>query len=157
METVLLVLSIMCFIIGLVGCVVPALPGVPFAYAGLLLAHLSGYVCFSLTFLIGWGAAAVVLMVLDYVVPAWGTRKFGGTRWGVWGSTLGLIVGLFFSWPGIVLGPFIGAFAFELLQGAGSEQAFRAAFGSLIGLLLGTVLKLVCCGAMLFSCLKQLL
>lgn len=148
METVFLVIAIVCMVVGFIGCIVPALPGVPVAYAGLLFAHFSGYATFPLWALIMWGVFTIVLLILDYIIPAWGTKQFGGTKWGVWGSTLGLIVGLFIPPFGFIIGPFVGAFIFESLRGASSKDAFNAAFGSLVGLLTGTFLKLLCCLAM---------
>lgn len=157
MEIFLIICAAIAFLIGLIGCVAPGIPGVPIAYAGMLLAHFSGYAHFSVACLVGWGAATIALTVLDFIVPAWGTRKFGGTRWGVWGSVIGLLAGMFLGLPGIVLGPFLGAFVFEAVHGAETGTAMRAAFGSFIGLLIGTVAKLICCGVMLYLTIRELL
>jgi uncharacterized protein YqgC (DUF456 family) len=107
---------------------------------------------------------------LDYFIPAWGTKKFGGSKYGVWGSTIGLLAGLFMGPMGIILGPFIGAVLGEMIyfnrhpqsadnQAANSNfnRALRAGLGSFIGLLTGTVLKLICCGMMVFYFVKELL
>ena len=82
---------------------------------------------------------------LDYVVPIYGTKKFGGTKRGVWGSTIGLLVGLFFFPPfGIIIGPFVGAFLGEMSTGKTTNKAaLRSAFGSFVGFLAGTLLKLI--------------
>ena len=148
MDIALLILAGLCMLIGIIGCIVPGLPGTPIAYAGLWIAQASTRVEFSWKILLIWGIVTIVVSVLDYVVPAWGTKKFGGTRWGVWGSTIGVIVGLFFGAVGVIVGPLLGAILGELLGGKELSNALRAGWGSFVGLLCGTILKLVCCGLM---------
>lgn len=148
MDIALLILAGLCMLVGLIGCIVPGLPGTPIAYAGLWIAQATERVDFSWQFLLIWGIVTVVVSVLDYVVPALGTKKFGGTRWGVWGSTIGVFVGLFFGAVGVIVGPLVGAILGELLGGKKMAEALRAGWGSFIGLLCGTVLKLICCGLM---------
>ena len=148
MDIALLILAGLCMLIGIIGCIVPGLPGTPIAYAGLWIAQASTRVEFSWKILLIWGIVTIVVSVLDYVVPAWGTKKFGGTRWGVWGSTIGVIVGLFFGAVGVIVGPLLGAILGELLGGKELSNALRAGWGSFVGILCGTILKLVCCGLM---------
>ena len=148
MEVVLLVLAFICLVVGIIGCIVPGLPGTPVAYAGLWIAQATERVDFSWQMLLVWGIVTVVVSVLDYVVPAWGTKQFGGTRYGVWGSTIGVLVGLFAGPWGVILGPLVGAVVGELLGGKAAAEAIRAGWGSFIGLLFGTILKLICCGLM---------
>ena len=148
MEITLLIIAGLCMLIGIIGCIVPGLPGTPIAYAGLWIAQATDRVDFSWQLLLTWGIVTVVVSVLDYVVPAWGTKRYGGTQYGVWGSTIGVIIGLFFGAVGVIVGPLIGAVIGELLAGKEVEQALRAGWGSFIGLLCGTILKLVCCGLM---------
>ena len=148
MDIALLILAGLCMLVGLIGCIVPGLPGTPIAYAGLWIAQATERVDFSWQFLLIWGIVTVVVSVLDYVVPALGTKKFGGTRWGVWGSTIGVFIGLFFGAVGVIVGPLVGAILGELLGGKKMAEALRAGWGSFIGLLCGTVLKLICCGLM---------
>lgn len=160
MDIVLIILGALCLLLGIVGCVAPVLPGVPLAYIGLLLLQPTDRVQFTWQFLVIWAAIVVVVQLLDYFIPAWGTKRFGGSKWGVWGSTIGLFVGLFVGPWGIVIGPFAGAVIGELLylsrhnSGATSttplRQALRAGMGSFIGLLTGTVIKLICCGMMAY-------
>lgn len=173
MDIVLIVLGAICLLVGIIGCVAPVLPGVPLAYLGLLLLHWTERVQFSWQFLTVWAVIVVVIQLLDYFIPAWGTKKFGGTKWGVWGSTIGLFVGLFMGPMGIVIGPFVGAVVGELLyfnrhpQTAQSSdeieknsqfnRALRAGLGSFIGLLTGTIIKLICCGMMVFYFVKELI
>lgn len=162
MEIALLVIAFILILIGIIGCIVPGLPGTPIAYAGLWIAQLTERVDFSWQFLLVWGIVTVVISVLDYIVPAWGTKQFGGTKWGVWGSTIGVFVGLFFGAVGVILGPLVGAILFELLATALHGQvtdkavsaAIRAGWGSFVGILFGTVLKLMACGLMLTALIQ---
>ncbi|MBP5318641.1 MAG: DUF456 domain-containing protein [Paludibacteraceae bacterium] len=144
----LLILAIFLLLLGLLGCVLPALPGLPLAYGGMVAAFFSENIDMSWQTLLVWGVVVAVMTVLDFVIPAWGTKKFGGSKRGVVGCVIGLLVGMFFGFPGIVIGPFVGAFAFELMGGMASDEALKAGFGSFIGFLLGTVLKVICCGVM---------
>ena len=149
MSVALIIIAILLLIAGIVGCIVPALPGVPLSYVALWLVRFSDKGDeISNRMLIIWGIVTVVVTLLDYVIPVWGTKRFGGSKWGVWGSTIGLIVGLFMGPWGVVIGPFLGAIVFELLGGKPSREAIRAGWGSFIGLLSGTIIKLVCCGLM---------
>lgn len=148
MEIALLVIACIFMLIGIIGCIVPGLPGTPIAYAGLWIAQITDRVDFSWQFLLIWGIVTIVISVLDYVVPAWGTKRFGGTKWGVWGSTIGVFVGLFFGAVGVILGPLVGAILGELVAGKEFHDALKAGWGSFIGLLCGTLLKLISCGLM---------
>ena len=148
MEIVLLILAGLLLVIGIIGCIVPGLPGVPVAYAGLWVAQATDRIDFSWQMLLVWGIVTVVVSILDYVVPAWGTKQFGGTKYGVWGSTIGVFAGLFFGAVGVIVGPLVGAVIGELFGGKEMASALRAGWGSFIGLLFGTLLKLICCGLM---------
>lgn len=156
MDVVLVVLAAICIIVGFAGCILPVLPGVPLAYVGLLLLHASSYADFSLTFLLLWGAAVVIVQLLDYFIPAWGTKRFGGTKWGTWGSTIGVLVGIFFGPWGIILGPFAGAVIGELLAGKQSNEALRAGAGVFVGFIVGTLLKLIIVAFFMYYYIKEL-
>ena len=162
MDVFLIILGAICLLVGLIGCVAPVLPGVPLSYLGLLLLHWTDRVQFSWQFLTVWAVIVIVIQVLDYIIPAWGTKKFGGTKYGVWGSTIGLLAGFFMGPLGIIIGPFIGAVLGELIYFNRHPQsepvqpdntrfncALRAGFGSFIGLLAGTLVKVICCGVMI--------
>ncbi|MBP1676884.1 MAG: rane protein [Bacteroidetes bacterium] len=146
MDVFLIILAGFFVLTGLLGSVLPVLPGPPLSYIGLLLLHFTDKYQFSMSFLLWWLAVVVVVQVLDYVIPIWGTKKFGGSKNGVWGSTIGLVVGLFLGPFGIILGPFAGAFVGEMLANKDVKTALKAAFGSFVGFLLGTVAKLVVSG-----------
>ena len=148
MDIALLVIAFVFILIGFIGCIVPGLPGTPIAYAGLWIAQATDRVDFSWQFLLIWGMVVVIISVLDYLVPAWGTKHYGGTKWGVWGSTLGVFVGLFFGAIGVILGPLVGAIIGELLAGKELQAALKAGWGSFVGILFGTILKLIACGLM---------
>jgi uncharacterized protein YqgC (DUF456 family) len=100
---------------------------------------------FSWQFLAVWGVVVVVIQILDYFIPAWGTKKFGGTKYGVWGSTIGLFVGLFMGPLGIVIGPFIGAVIGEYYKNKNWDTALHAGIGSFLGFLAGTIIKIILC------------
>ena len=170
MDIVLIILGALCLLAGLVGCVAPVLPGVPLSYLGLLLLHWTDRAQFTWQFLTIWAVIVVVIQVLDYLIPAWGTKKFGGTKYGVWGSTIGLFAGFFLGPLGIIIGPFVGAVLGELIyfkrhpQAAPAQdkktrfrRALRAGFGSFIGLLAGTLIKVICCGVMIAYFVKELI
>jgi len=134
---------------GLAGCILPVLPGPPLSYAALLLLHFTRNHQFDNKFLIIWAVITVVITLIDYLVPIWGAKKFGASKRGVWGSIIGLVIGLFFFPPfGIIVGPFIGAVVGELTSGKETNHAMKAGFGSFIGFLTGVVLKIAASGMM---------
>lgn len=156
MDIVLLVLAFFMMLIGLIGCIVPGLPGTPIAYIGLWIAQATEKIHFSWQFLLIWGIVVVIISVLDYVVPAWGTKHYGGTKWGVWGSTIGVFVGLFFGAMGVILGPLVGAVIGELISGKQLNDALKAGWGSFVGILFGTILKLIACGLMTVALIQAI-
>ncbi len=127
MFYVLMVLGILSVLVGLVGAIIPGIAGPPFSYAGLLIVSFLDGVEHSVWFLVVMGVIGAIAFLLDYFVPIWGTKKFGGTKQGMWGSTIGLVAGLLlttffnFAFVAILAGPFF----------------------SLVGFLIGTSVKLV--------------
>ncbi len=157
LNEILLVLSVLSMVAGLIGCFFPGLPGPILSYLAVFLLHLSDYGMFSNSFLIQFALLTLIVTVLDYFLPIWGTKKFGGTKRGVWGAGIGLFLGMLFFPPfGIIIGPFIGALVGELTGGKEFISAIKSSFGSLLGFLAGTVLKLVITGLMLFYFVKEL-
>jgi uncharacterized protein YqgC (DUF456 family) len=154
-DYILLILGIILMILGIIGCLVPVLPGPPFSYLGLILLHLSRFGQFSTPVLIILGVIAAVVTVLDYIVPIWGTKKFGGSKYGMRGATVGLIIGLFLGPLGIILGPFVGAFVGEMIFKDDMGYALKAGFGSLLGFLTGIGLKLAASLIMTFYFVKE--
>lgn len=156
MDIFLIIIAGIFLIVGFIGCILPVIPGVPLSYIGILLLHLTDKVQFSTTFLIVWAVIVVIVQLLDYYIPVWGTKRFGGSRWGKWGSVVGVIIGMFFAPWGIILGPFLGAVIGELLSGRASQDALKAGLGALIGFLLGTAAKLVVSGMMIYYYVEAL-
>ncbi len=146
MEIIFLILGIVLIIVGIAGCVIPVIPGPIISYTALLALQFGVNPVFTSDFLVMWAFIVIAVTALDYVIPIWGTKKFGGSKAGVWGSIIGLILGIFAGPFGIIIGPFFGALVGELVVGKPFEKALKAAFGSFIGFLGGTGIKLVTAG-----------
>lgn len=145
MDIVLVIVGLLFCVLGIVGSFLPVLPGPFTSWIGLLIFHFTNAVSQNWTFLGITLAISILVWVLDYVVPALGTKRFGGTKYGMIGSSLGLIVGILFLGPfGIIIGPFAGAFIGEIIKNSSdSGKALKAAFGSFIGFLAGTFIKFI--------------
>lgn len=146
MDIALLIFGFLLMLVGIIGSFLPVLPGPPVSWIGLLLLYLTKVVPDDWVFLGITLVIALVVFALDYIIPAVGTKKFGGTRAGMIGTTLGLLVALFFPVLGplgIIIWPFVGALVGELMNKADKKTATKAAFGSFIGFLTGTFLKFV--------------
>lgn len=155
MDIFLLILGGLLLLIGLAGSVLP-LPGPPLGFLGIISLHYSKFASFSEDMLWYLGLATVLITVLDYYIPIWGTKKFGGTKAGVWGSTIGLVVGLFLGPMGIFIGAFLGALIGEALFGD-KQNALKAALGSFAGFAAGIALKLTLCFLMIFYAAKEVI
>ena len=156
MDYVLLVIAIVLMILGIAGCLLPILPGPPLTYLGLVVLHFTRFADISRNLFIVLGVVAVVVTVIDYIVPIWGTRHFGGSKYGMRGATVGLIIGLFLGPAGIIIGPFLGAVVGELIFKDDIRYAIKAGFGSLLGFLTGVGLKLGAAFLMTFYFVKAL-
>lgn len=144
MDYILLFLGFFLVVGGIIGSFLPIIPGPPTGWLGLLLLHLTDKVESNWNFLGITLAISIVVVIADYVIPAIGTKKFGGSKYGVWGSTIGLIAGLIFTPVGMILGLFLGAFIGELINDAKDvKKAFKASVGSVIGFFFSTGLKLI--------------
>lgn len=148
MDTVLIIIGAMLIVAGFIGAFLPIMPDTPLSYLGLLLLEFTTPTPFSLTFMIVWAVLVIALIIIETLIPAWGAKRFGGSSWGVWGSILGIIFGLFFPPLGIVLGPLAGAFIGEMIGGKEKKQALRAAWGTFMGMLIGTLLNVIMCSLM---------
>ncbi|SRR5699024_256098 len=143
MELILVLLGLALCIVGIIGSIIPVIPGLPISWVGLLLFYFIPQVPINFVLLGITLAVTILLLILDYVIPAQGTKRFGGSRAGAIGTTIGLIVGLFFPF-GILLGPFIGALIGEIVfNRTQSDKAVKAAFGSFIGFLASTFINFV--------------
>jgi len=145
MDIFLLFIGFIFLLLGIIGSFLPILPGPFTGWIGLLILHMTNAVPMDWTFLGITLAVAIVIWIIDYFIPAMGTKKFGGTRYGVIGNMIGLILGLIFFPPlGIIIGPFVGAYLGEMLNDrTDKKRALKAAFGSFIGFLTSTFLKFV--------------
>ena len=160
MDITLAVLGAALVLVGFTGSVLPIIPGPPISWAGLLLLKWTDYVddhgaayenaLWILLFFV------ILVTILDYVVPIMGTKKYGGSKRGVWGATIGVVAGLFFGPLGIIIGPFLGAYIGEITTGKKDREALRAAWGSFMGFLLGVGLKLMVCGTIFFFFIRYL-
>jgi uncharacterized protein YqgC (DUF456 family) len=140
-------------ILSLIGCFVPALPGPPLSFiALLLLAIVQGFAApLTSKIILIMLLATIVVSILDYMVPAAGAKKYGASKWGIWGSILGMIIGILYFPPlGMILGAFLGAVAVEMLVGKSSRAALKAGWGVFIGTLFGTILKLIASAVMTY-------
>lgn len=144
-QTIGFAAALAVMLIGLVGCLLPAIPGTPLVLAAAVAhwlyfdaASVSTFVLILLVLL------TVLSMVLDHLATMFGARRLGATWRGVVGAGLGAFIGLFFSLPGILFGPFIGAITLELMGGREFKDAARAGAGAMLGLMIGAVGKVGC-------------
>ncbi len=145
MEDLVYLIAIFAAIVGAAGSFLPILPGPPIAWGAMLLLYFYPGGTFSTQTVVVHGLIVAGITVFDYFIPIWGTKRFGGTKSGERGSMVGLLLGLFTPPLGIVVGPFLGAFVGELIQGSSRNQAFKSAVGSFLGFLAGVFLKLAYC------------
>lgn len=145
MDIFLLIIGFFLVILGIIGSFLPVLPGPVTGWFGLLILHLTKAVPMDWAFLGITLGVAILVWIVDYFIPALGTKKFGGTKFGVIGTMVGLVVGIIAPIPfGIIIGPFSGAFIGELIHdNKDSKRALKAAFGSFLGFLTSTFLKFI--------------
>lgn len=150
LPTLYFVLAALLILIGMAGAVVPALPGVPLVFGGMLLAAWADHFQHVGTFtLIVLGMLAALAVGVDFVAGMLGAKRVGASSRALWGASLGALVGLFFGLPGLLLGPFVGAVAGELTTGGKLHHATRVGIATWIGMLFGTLAKLALCFTML--------
>jgi uncharacterized protein YqgC (DUF456 family) len=144
MNALLLLLGVAMIALGVVGLVAPVLPGVALIYLGIVVvAWAEGFARIGPLMLVVMLGVTVVAMVADYLAALVGARTAGASAWGVFGAGVGALVGLFFGLPGVILGPAIGALAFEYVRNPDAKKAMRAGAGGLAGFILGVVAKAV--------------
>ena len=157
-EIVITIVGLLLVILGLLGSVLPILPGPPLGFAGLLLMALARHFSEPLTpiLILALALATLGVILFDYLLPVLMSKKYGASKWGVGGSVIGMVVGLFFSPLGALLGAFVGAVAGEWISHRKQKKALKAGFGVVLGSLLGTVLKLGLSGLMLWYSVRAL-
>ena len=143
MDIFLLTIGFLFVMLGLIGSFLPVLPGPLTSWLGLLILYYTSIVPMNYTFLGITLAIAILIWILDYIIPAIGTKRFGGSTYGVYGTTIGLLIGLLSPIPfGILIGAFLGAFIGEMLHDKkNTKRAFKASIGSLLGLITSATIK----------------
>ena len=151
---IVLLIAVLLSLTGIVGAIVPALPGPPLSFASLLTVY---FICpgtISTELLIWMLVLTIIVSVLDYVAPIWITKVGGRSKAAIWGSTLGLTAGLFFMPRGLIVGPLAGAFFGEMTNNSSVGKATRVALMSFVSFLLTTGAKLVLSALMTFYTLE---
>jgi uncharacterized protein YqgC (DUF456 family) len=158
LETIAIVIGSIFVIVGIAGCVLPILPGPVLIFLGLLvLALMKGFLPpLTPTLMIVMAILTVIVTIGDYMIPLWGAKKYGASKWGIWGSIAGMAIGLFFSPFGLLLGAFIGAVAVEWMVQKERSKALKAGWGVIIGSLAGAALRLGVSGMMVYYFIRGL-
>ena len=144
METTIIIIAILAGVIGIAGSILPALPGTPISWVGLLLLYIWGPEEMPVKTLVIWGIVVVIVSVVDYIVPMYFTKLTGGSKYAERGSMVGMLLGLVFTPIGMLLGAFLGAFVAELYWAdKQAGDALKAAAGSFLGFIVGTFMKTV--------------
>jgi uncharacterized protein YqgC (DUF456 family) len=144
MHILLNALAAAVIVVGLVGAIVPVLPGIPLIFAGIwLIAGVDGYRHLGLGWLLGIAAVGAVGLVVDLLAGALGAKRMGASQQAVWGALIGTLIGLFFGIPGLLIGPFVGAVLGELSAGHSVLRSAHAGVSAWVGLMFGTIIKLV--------------
>ena len=141
-STLLHAIAIGLFVLGLIGIVMPGIPGGPLLFAGVLaLAWADDFTRIGWPTLVAAGLITILMSVAEWGTTMLGARRSGASRWGIIGGVLGLVVGVFFGLPGILLGPILGAVALESMKSRDPRHLSRVGVGAFIGVVLGAVLK----------------
>jgi uncharacterized protein YqgC (DUF456 family) len=158
MTIALIIIGLLVALVGFAGCIVPLIPGPPLSFLALIiLSYAKNWEPFSGTFLITMAVFTLAVTISDYVVPVGGAKKYGASKSGVWGSAIGMLVGLLFFPPwGMLVGAIVGSFSGELLAGKESKKALRAGWGVFVGNIVAMGLKLALSGIMLFFYVKEM-
>jgi uncharacterized protein YqgC (DUF456 family) len=142
--------------LGMLGCILPVIPGPALSYAAMLLLLPTRFAP-SLSECVVYGIACAVVLFLDCIVPAMGAKKFNCSRWGVAGCMIGTVVGMFFGFLGLILGPFLGAMLGEIVSGKKFAASLKGGFGAFIGFVAGVIIKVVYCVVCAGWCLRTVL
>ena len=149
-DILLYLLSAVLIIVGIAGTIIPALPGVPLVFAGMLLAAWTGDFAE-----IGWptlvllGVLTVISIIVDFVASVLGAKRVGASGWALFGAAVGTVVGMFLGIFGLLLGPFVGAVLGELIAGSNLRRSTIVGVGAWLGFLFGTIAKIALCFTML--------
>ncbi|MDA3924398.1 MAG: DUF456 domain-containing protein [Kiritimatiellae bacterium] len=138
----IIIAAIVISLVGVIGCVLPVLPGPVISFGAVLLVKFATDIPVSNQFLLVTGIITALVTIIDTVLPIYMPKKFGSSTVGILGATLGLIIGLFFPPVGFIIGPFLGALLFEYIKKRNPADAFVAGIGSFFGFMMGTVIKI---------------
>lgn len=158
LDPLIIALSVILLLVGIVGSVLPVLPGPPLSWLGLLILKFVPSVSnrISWTVIIVVGLLTLLVTILDNVLPIWSTKRTGGNKKVVWGASIGLVAGFWFGPLGIILGPFVGALMGGLISGTPIMPALKHASGAFIGFFAGIVLKFINLGVLVYYFVKVL-
>ena len=143
MDILLIISAVVCAVIGIVGSIVPALPGPPVSFVAYLLLYFCTGCDISFQSLAVYGVLAAIVTVVDFVAPVWLTKKSGGSKAATRGATIGLVLALFTGMWGVLVLPFLGALLGELSTGSASAKAVKVASYSFLAFILTTGVKMV--------------
>lgn len=145
------ILGYLLIVLAFIGCIIPALPGPPLAFLSLLIAKLFIHDSFTSGFLVTFGLITAGVYLLDYILPVFGARAFRATKYGIWGSILGMFIGMFFFPPfGMILGMLFGAIIGELIAGKAKSEAIKIGIVSFIFSLIAILIKIILVGVITF-------
>lgn len=150
MDIFLIILAGIFIVISIIGSIVPGLPGPPIGMIGVILLHITDKVDISLTTLIVCAVLTILVSILDYYLPIYSTKKFGGSKYAVRGSIIGMVVGFLFTPIGVILGTFLGAVIGELLNGSDMVNSLKIGSVTFFGTILGLGIKLMLCCSFVF-------
>jgi len=155
-SVLLIIIGLLVSIIGLIGCIIPAIPGPPLSFLSLVILELAIDDAFTLEFFYLWFGITVVVVLLDYILPIVGAKVYKASNYGIWGSIIGLIAGIiFFPLFGMILGLFAGAVVGELIAGKKEWEALKVGSVTFVASMLMIFLKLAVSGIMLYYFVKR--
>jgi len=142
-DVVIILLTLMFFLLGLIGALLPVLPGPLFSYLGILVLYMFTDLDITVSELIIYAIITLFVFFSDYFLQFLGIKKMGGGKNAIYGTIVGIFIGFFFSPVGLIFGPFVGAFLGSLIDSQSNHQAFKIAFSAVLGFFFGTLVKLV--------------
>lgn len=142
-EAIIIILGVLLSIAGILGCIIPAVPGPPLNYLALVTLMILPQIELSTSMLIITGILTLIVVILDYILPIWGAKIYKVSSFGIWGSVIGMLIGILFFPPfGLILGTFLGAVVGEMISGKSDSDAMRAGIVTFIFSLIAMVMKL---------------
>ena len=152
LEGITIVIGSILMLLGLAGSILPILPGPTLSFIGIFLLALLKHFSPPLTptLIIILAIVTILVIIMDYILPLLGAKKYGASKWGVCGSIVGMVIGIFLSPLAMLLGAFIGAVVAEWLVGKKKGEALRAGWGVMMGTLFATIVRLGVSGMMIY-------